>query len=55
MTGHATIKNAQEAVRLGAEGFLQKPFKVNDIMAGAANSFGRRGSNFKVNQLVEQI
>ena len=55
ITGYATIKNAQEAVRLGAESFIQKPFRVNDIMAVVAKSFGKRRNNLKVNQLMEQI
>jgi DNA-binding NtrC family response regulator len=55
ITGYASIKNAQEAVRLGVEGFLQKPFKVNDIMAIVAKSFGRRRNNLKANQLTQQI
>jgi DNA-binding NtrC family response regulator len=54
ITGYATIKNAQEAIRLGAERFLQKPFKANDIMAIVEKSFERRMNNSKVNQLREQ-
>ena len=54
ITGYATIKNTQEAVHLGAESFIQKPFKVSDIMAAAAKSFGRRKNNFNMKQL-EQI
>jgi len=32
LTGHASIKSSVEAMRLGAEDYLEKPFEINELM-----------------------
>jgi len=33
LTGHATVKSGIEAMKLGAEDFLEKPVDLNDLLA----------------------
>jgi len=32
LTGHASIKSSVEAMKLGAEDYLEKPFDINELM-----------------------
>lgn len=32
LTGHASIKSSVEAMKLGAEDYLEKPFEINELM-----------------------
>ena len=51
ITGYGSLENAKEAIRLGAEDFIPKPFNVPDIMAIVAKSLERRRNNLKVKHL----
>ena len=42
ITGHGSLENAKEAIRWGAEDFIQKPFNVADVMAIVGKSLERR-------------
>ena len=32
LTGHASIRSSVEAMKLGAEDYLEKPFDINELM-----------------------
>jgi len=55
ITGYGSLENAKEAIRLGAEDFIPKPFNVADITAIVAKSLERRRDNLNVKHLTEQI
>jgi DNA-binding NtrC family response regulator len=47
ITGYGTLKNAQEAFRLGAADFISKPFNVADVIAIAKRCIDRRNADQK--------
>jgi DNA-binding NtrC family response regulator len=55
VTCYGNLGNAKEAIRLGAEDFIPKPFNVADITAIVEKSLERRRQNLKVKHLTEQI
>lgn len=42
ITGYGTMEDAIEAIRLGAEGFLMKPFEPNDLVGTIKENLRRR-------------
>ena len=52
ITGYGTLKDAQEALRLGAGDFISKPFNVADIISIVAKSFQRRECNLRIKSLL---
>jgi putative two-component system response regulator len=55
ITGYGTLNTAQEANRLGAGGFISKPFNVADIISIVSKTFERRSQNMKIRNLIGQI
>jgi DNA-binding NtrC family response regulator len=55
ITGYKSLENAKEAIRLGAEDFIPKPFNVADILAIVAKIFEGRRENLNAKRLTEQI
>ena len=55
ITGYKSLENAKEAIRLGAEDFIPKPFNVADILAIVAKIFEGRRDNLNAKRLTEQI
>jgi DNA-binding NtrC family response regulator len=51
ITAYASLENAKEAIRLGAENFIQKPFNVADVIAIVGKSFERRRGNLNIKRL----
>jgi DNA-binding NtrC family response regulator len=42
LTGHATVKSGIEAMKLGAEDFLEKPVDLNDLLAKIGEAKNKR-------------
>ncbi len=55
ITGYGTLRNAREAINLGAGNFMSKPFNVADIIAAVSKAFERRSYNMKVKNLIEKL
>ena len=53
ITGYSTLENAKEAIRLGAEDFIQKPFNATDIVAMVARALDKRRKNLEIKPLKE--
>ena len=53
ITGYASLENAKEAIRLGAEDFIQKPFNVPDIVAMVTRVMEKRRKNLEIKPLAE--
>ena len=53
VTGYASLENAKEAIRLGAEDFIQKPFNVPDIVAMVTRVMEKRRKNLEIKPLAE--
>ena len=51
IAGYASLENAKEAIRLGAEDFIQKPFNVSDVIAIVGKSLERRRSKLNLKHL----
>jgi len=49
---YGTLKDAQEALRLGAGDFISKPYNVADIISIVAKSFQRREYNLRIKSLL---
>jgi DNA-binding NtrC family response regulator len=43
ITAYTNLENAKEAIRLGAEDFIQKPFNLGDVMAIIGKSLSGAG------------
>ncbi|NKE73430.1 hypothetical protein [Candidatus Manganitrophus noduliformans] len=52
MTGYGTIKNAIELVRLGACGYLTKPFNISEFTNEIVQAIEKKG---KVDRLNRQF
>ncbi len=50
MTGHATLDDAIDAVRMGAFDFVRKPFRLQDIFAATGRAMARAGGRRRVAQ-----
>ena len=55
ITAYGSLQNAKEAIRLGAEDFIPKPFNVADIMTIVGKSLERRKNNLKIKHLTDRI
>ncbi len=55
ITAYGSLGNAREAIRLGAEDFIPKPFNVAEIMTIVGKSFERRRNNLKIKHLTDRI
>ena len=55
VTAYGSLENAKEAIRLGAEDFIPKPFSVAEIMTIVGKSFERRRNNLKIKHLTDRI
>lgn len=53
ITVYKTLENAKEAIRLGAEDFIPKPFNVPDIVAMVAKTLEKRRNNLNPKHLAE--
>ena len=53
VTGYKSLENAKEAIRLGAEDFIPKPFNVPDIMAMVTRAMEKRRKNLEIKPLAE--
>ena len=47
ITGYGSLENAKEAICLGAEDFIQKPFNVPDIVPMVTRALERRRKNLE--------
>jgi DNA-binding NtrC family response regulator len=54
ITGYKSLENAKEAIRLGAEDFIPKPFNAADIVAIISKVFERRRNNLRDKHLTER-
>ena len=52
VTGYKTLENAKDAIRLGAEDFIPKPFNVPDIVAMVARALEKRRKNLKIKPMA---
>ncbi len=51
-SGYGTLKDAHEAMHLGAADFISKPYNVAEIISIVGKSFERRASNLRIRSLL---
>jgi DNA-binding NtrC family response regulator len=55
ITAYGSLENAQDANRLGADGFISKPFNVADVIAILGKCMERKALDRKVESIMAKI
>lgn len=55
LTGHGTLETAIEAIRVGAQDYLLKPYKSEDILVSIGKALSEKAAKQRKELLIEQL